>query len=344
MNILLYEFVTGGGCYAVHDGAEPPQSLAAEGAAMLIALATDLAALPRTQLTVLRDQRRADVKLPECQIVKVGSAKEEFAAFSAAAKVADWSIVIAPEFDGNLLERCRWVADVGGKLLGPSTKIVAIAGDKHATAVWLQSAGVNAPRGLAVRANEPLPGDFRYPAVWKPRYGAGSQGVRLLAASPDRTSVGFVPHELGRLEEYCPGLPVSVACLCGPVGIFPLPVCRQHLSQDGSFTYLGGSLPLSTGLAERASSIARRAVAALPAPLGYIGVDMVLGAADDGSHDVVIEINPRFTTSYVGLRAAADCNLAAALLNIATGRQPKMKFNSRVVQFSAAGTVQSQPA
>ncbi len=31
----------------------------------------------------------------------------------------------------------------------------------------------------------------------------------------------------------------------------------------------------------------------LPQPLGYLGIDMILGERSDGSDDVVIEINPR---------------------------------------------------
>lgn len=45
------------------------------------------------------------------------------------------------------------------------------------------------------------------------------------------------------------------------------------------------------------------------------GVDMVLG--DEG--DFAIEINPRLTTSYVGLRSATDVNLAEAMVRIAEG-------------------------
>ena len=77
------------------------------------------------------------------------------------------------------------------------------------------------------------------------------------------------------------------------------------MSDDGRFVYLGGSLPLPHALASRATRLAQQAVAALPDPLGYVGVDLVLGADADGADDYVIEINPRLTTSYIGLRAAA---------------------------------------
>ena len=46
----------------------------------------------------------------------------------------------------------------------------------------------------------------------------------------------------------------------------------------------------------------------------------MLGDAADGSRDYAIEINPRLTTSYVGLRALAEFNIAEAMLRAATGK------------------------
>ena len=73
----------------------------------------------------------------------------------------------------------------------------------------------------------------------------------------------------------------------------------------GTFQYLGGSCPLPSGLAARADRLARCAAAAMPEWRGYIGIDLVLGEANDGSEDYLIEVNPRLTTSYVGLRVLA---------------------------------------
>src|SRR4029079_326018 len=115
-----------------------------------------------------------------------------------------------------------------------------------------------------------------------------------------------------RLESYVPGLAASVALLCAPVGRIRLALCKQRISEDGRLRYLGGELPLSAGLAERARTLANRAVAAMPAAIGYVGVDLVLGREPDGSADAVIEINPRLTTSYVGLRTAATMNMAGS--------------------------------
>ena len=83
------------------------------------------------------------------------------------------------------------------------------------------------------------------------------------------------------------------------------------------------------------------------APLGYFGIDMVLGDDADGSRDAVIEVNPRFTTSYVGLRAAANVNLVAAMLHLADGADldtltammGTIGFDGRPLTFQSDGSI-----
>ena len=61
-----------------------------------------------------------------------------------------------------------------------------------------------------------------------------------------------------------------------------------------------------------------------------MGVDLVLGRDPTGAEDFVIEVNPRLTTSYVGLRAAAKTNLAEAMLRVAEGDTTPVEFLTRV--------------
>jgi predicted ATP-grasp superfamily ATP-dependent carboligase len=97
-------------------------------------------------------------------------------------------------------------------------------------------------------------------------------------------------------------------------------------------------------LAERAMRLGQRTVAALTGLRGYVGVDLVLGDAADGSRDWVIEVNPRLTTSYVGLRALARTNLADALLRVATGQEVEPPaWRAGTVQFRADGSYRISP-
>ena len=340
MRIFLYEFVTGGGWFSASHEA-PPDSLLAEGHAMLSALAADFAAIENTTVDVLQETRLPPISLLGVNVHPVSRAAAELGALEEFAAAADWTVLIAPEFDGHLHSRTRAVERAGGRLLSPSSQVVSLASDKHLTAEYLSRRGLPVPRGLALDPGELLPQDFAYPAVLKPRDGAGSLGIEWIAAKPDNRVAGQVP---ARLESYCPGTATSVACLCGPDRIVPLEPCLQRLGGDGDFTYLGGSLPIGPNLAGRARRLAVRAVRTLPSPLGYIGVDLVLGADPAGSGDVVVEINPRLTTSYVGLRALSRGNLTAAMIAVAQGRDAELCWNSAPVHFSSSGTCGQLPA
>lgn len=333
MNLFIYEHLTGGGL--LQAGNAVPPSLAVEGRAMIQALAADFAALDGVRVACLRDARAETWQIAGCRVIEVASAEEHQRQFDACAGGADCSIVIAPEIDGILLDRCRRVEQVGGRLLGPSPQLVALASDKQRTIEHLAAAGVPTPEGRSLDSGDAWPRDFSYPAVWKPRDGAGSQGVSLVrnATEPPCLPVGIA----GRLERFCRGLPASVVLLGGPRGCIDLPACRQRLSEDGRLRYLGGSMPLAAPQAERARRLAQCVAASLGEVRGYLGIDVVLAEDASGSDDVVIEINPRLTTSYLGLRALCRQNLADVMLRMARGEAVELSFQSQPISFTVAG-------
>ena len=303
---------------------------------MIGALAADLTRIDGCRVVALRDPRVLHLALPGCEIFDVLSRSSHHNEFERLAAQADATLLIAPEFDGILRKAAQAVVAGGGRLLSPSPEFIRVAENKQRTCDVLAAAGVPVPRGLLLRGDEPLPADFTYPAVLKPNDGAGSQDTYLVSGPHDAPPPYAWPR---RLEQYEPGLAASVAVLCGPAGLIPLAACKQRISDDGRLRYLGGELPLSAGLAERASKLAKRAVAALPATTGYVGVDMVLGREPNGAADFVIEINPRVTTSYVGLRAAAESNLAKAMLLVAAGNAWHVAFSERPIEFDPGGNV-----
>ncbi len=300
-------------------------SLLTEGLAMVQALAADCAAIPGARVSLLRDFRLPQLTARGCEAITVCSSSEHHEAFDELAAKSEATIIIAPEFDGELVKLIRRAKSVGARLASPDE-----------TFARLRAAGVPTPHGLLLNGDARLPPDFRYPAVLKPVDGAGSQDVYVVAG-PEENPPAYVAER--RLEEFAPGLPASVALLCGGSTPLALVPCTQAISTDGRLRYLGGRTPLAGGLAERATSLATRAVGALPPTVGYVGVDLVLGPDPSGRDDVVIEVNPRLTTSYVGLRAAATTNLAAAMLAAVQGESPTVEFGARPLEFDAAGNV-----
>jgi predicted ATP-grasp superfamily ATP-dependent carboligase len=159
----------------------------------------------------------------------------------------------------------------------------------------------------------------------KPRFGAGSQGIRIVNAPGQQSR----PGEDEIIQPLMPGYAASVAFLIGPSQSVSLPTCAQYL--DDQFHYLGGSTPLPAELATRAIAIARSAIASIPGLCGYISVDVVLG-----ERAWAIEINPRLTTSYLGLRQLCAGNLADALLRVVRGDEVALSWKAKSCEWRVA--------
>ena len=212
--------------------------------------------------------------------------------------------------------------------------MIALAADKVALADYLGQHNLPVPAGCSLAAQQLLPGSFPYPGILKPRYGAGSAGLSWIEDA--HCEVIWDDHfSEYRLEQYCPGIAVSVAVLRGPAGVSVLPACQQLLSRDDRFQYLGGTVPIAEALARRAERLALRVVDVLPPSVGYLGIDFVLGETEEA--DRIIEINPRLTTSYVGLSQLTKGNLAEAMLGVALGATCTLRFRSEPVWFDATG-------
>jgi predicted ATP-grasp superfamily ATP-dependent carboligase len=341
--ILIYEYTCSGGLLTdehTYDAA----SLMGEGWAMLAALATDLAKVPGLQVQVLADHRGLPGPMPDCELIPVHSPTEERALLSQLTTRADWTIIIAPETDGALYDRAQWVEAACGRLLGAASPLVSLLGNKHRTAEHLRAHGVPCPSGTDWR-----PGGFNSrlssPLVVKPLDGAGSQSTYLL--NDQHTLDTLLAHlsdhhgrqRSWRIEAFRSGVAASVLALCGPAGVFLLPPCYQRINFGKTITYHGGAYPIRRGFIFRAECYVRRALESLPKPIGFIGIDMVLGEDPDGRDDSIIEINPRLTTSYVGLREASRTNLAKAMLDVAEGKTPDLSFDETPLEFDPDGTV-----
>jgi tyramine---L-glutamate ligase len=344
MRVFVLEYMVAFWSDARGELGPAAHSLLAEGAAMAAAVASDFEAAGHPVIG-FRDAALSELP-PPLDRFRAFSGLEETRKLAHALGQADYTLLIVPESRGALYQLARVTKTAGGTLLGPSPEFVGWASDKHATATTLRTAGVPAPRGVRLQADDAWPADFPTPAVLKPIDGCGSHEVRRIDDfGADARTV--LPRQLRpaaresawRLEEFVPGTAASVAVLRGSDRFHLLSPCAQHLSDDGTFHYRGGSCPLEPALAERARALANRAVHAMPPGRGYIGIDLVLGAAADGSQDLVIEVNPRLTTSYVGLRALAETNLAAAMLDVVAGRTPNLAFRSGRVDFTADGQV-----
>jgi predicted ATP-grasp superfamily ATP-dependent carboligase len=373
--VFVSEILCGGGWVEPARATGWAPALLGEAWAMLSAITADFATIPGLQVVTLLDQRLTHRSLdPRVQTIRVNSTREPLA-FRELASQSDFALVIAPEIDGVLHQRCLWAQEAGARLLGPSPDAVALTSDKLALDRHWQAVGVPTPVSLPFTDASP---PFPPPWIVKPRWGAGSQGIEFIPPHPQPLS----PRSGGRGEEesplptppiskegrktkcrdfespfgsqahsvlpsppasggeglgvradgsiiqpLIPGQPASVAFLIGPRQTIALPPCWQHL--DDKMHYFGGSTPIPPEYSFRARSVASAAISSIPGLFGYVGVDVLLG-----EQDMAIEINPRLTTSYIGLRQLSKSNLAEAMLRIVQGQDVALSWGDSPVTWN----------
>ena len=181
-------------------------------------------------------------------------------------------------------------------------------------------------------------GDFAGVAP-EPHSGPGARSAPRDTAHQTRGSTGISRGGAPCLvmQGYVRGTAASVSLLADGRHAVPLAVNAQQVSASSGFCYRGGRTPFDHPLAAAAADAALRTCAALPGLRGYVGVDLVLTEAEP----FVIEVNPRLTTAYLGVRAVLEENVAALALAACAGILPPQPIARRRVRFTAAGQITS---
>jgi tyramine---L-glutamate ligase len=338
MRILVHEFASGGGL----AGRGVPASLGREGAAMRTALVTDLAAIPGHRIVTTVDPRFPLLAPPGVEVVTLppgGAALDDLIVS------ADAVWLVAPETGGCLERLAARVERKGRTLLGPGAAAIRRASDKGGLPRRLARQGVRHPRTRVLGAGEygaRAAAEVGYPLVVKPRRGAGCNGVCLARNARElHHALRVSRHADGGgpllLQRYVAGDAASVSLLADGRRAVALAVNAQQMRAARPFSYRGGRTPLDHPLAGQAVEAAVRTCRALPGLRGYVGVDLVL----TDSEAVVIEVNPRLTTAYLGVRSAFEGNVAALALAACAGTLPAPPPAQRRVRFTAAGRIVS---
>ena len=303
---------------------------------MLRAVVEDFERVPDVHvLTLLADDFSGSIGRHGHKVARA----DEPQAFRKLATEADAALIIAPEIGNLLARRTGWAVAAGCRILGCTHEQIRLTGDKFKLACWLHDRQIPTPPTHCLSTIAPAADSF--PCMLKPRCGAGSQATFLIRIADDwsavlRQALAEYPSADLIVQPFHPGQAASVAFFVGRNQIVPTPGATQHLSDDGCFHYLGGRVPLPQDLRDRAVPLAQRAVESVPGLQGFVGVDLILGDAADGSQDVVVEINPRLTTSYIGLRQLTRTNLAEVWLRLWKGEIVEAPdWSDDVIEFSA---------
>lgn len=278
MKILIAE-------YAVATGL--PGTYAVEGRAMLSVLARSFERLGHEVIYPTAGPTIGAGR----GIILDGKSDRDFEEFLAGSGT-DAGLVISPD---ELLPGFLEILEKTTVNLGCSPAAARLSADKLACTRRLEEAGV--PVVEIADPDDPGNGPF----VLKPRFGCGSERMEL---------VDELPENLGDriATKYLQGEALSVSLIAAGDRVLPLTVNKQLVSIEAGFEYQGGIVPYRSDREEEILKAARMAALALGLS-GYAGIDLVVGDLPR-----VVDVNPRPTTSIVGIAKVMREELADLIL------------------------------
>ena len=308
MRLLLFEYLHANSLWY----RQASRSLRAEGREMLQAVAEDLVASHASVSVAACVEAIADLSLPcPCFSVSAKTAAEfvaetrEIAAFEAV-------FPIAPEIDGTLQTLVRGFRSTGRDVIAIPTPMVEVFADKWKTFQFLLVHGIPTPPTVRLSEVAKLDAEPEDLVVLKPQDGAGCDGiVRTVFRDALITDWGN-RSDSTIVQRFIDGLPLSVGlighAITGEVMI--LPAAIQDVQWVGGVPkYCGGEIPalLNEDVTENIGQICRKLSQCIGKMSGYVGIDFLLPR--HSCMPLVMEINPRLCTSYIGYRQATDNNL-----------------------------------
>jgi len=286
MKVLIFEYITASG--------EASESLAREGQMILDALLSNFAKLPVEMIVATKNDFQNQLKTVD----------------------AIW--LIAPECDGILERFCRYVEHQNKQLLTSPAKAVALTANKFSTFQILNAAQIQTV------PTEIFNSVFNYDQTkeWliKPIDGVGAENTFLLTSPKEWNNLPALDKNY-IIQPHLHGEKTSLSCLfkngfarlvCVNVQIFEV-IDQQYVLQN-----IKVNCKLDDG---RYQKLVSEIAQAFPDLFGYAGIDLI----ETENACFVLEINPRLTTSFVGIEKALGLNVAECVLELLQCDVQKLK-------------------
>ena len=322
MKVLVYEHASGGG----FTDKQMPTSILSEGFSMLRAIIADFRAAGHSVTTVL-DSRLTALNPPVHAdlVVSAPSLQDAKKTVQELSESADAAFIIAPESNQILQSLVESIEHTGVKSLNCQSSAIGRLSDKTIAFERAKELGLPTPETIIVTPQDEnedikraISDSLKFPLVVKPVDGIGCSGLSVV--DNDRQVAGAVAKAISAsaskhfmVQELITGTAVSVSLLSTSSDLLPASLNWQDvvlMPPEDTSTYDGGQVPFDSLLKHDAFAAAETLVKSFNGLRGYVGVDMVLTE----NEVVFIEVNPRLTTSYVGMRKTLGFNPAQALI------------------------------
>lgn len=238
--------------------------------------------------------------------------------------LCDEGLVIAPD---HLLARFTKTLEDVTRNIGCNSFSIAVCANKKRSGQILQSHGIDVPKEVTSGKR-----------IVKQISGCGAVGVRLTDGPAGDGEFGqeFIEGEHYSMS-LVGGRVVGEVCLYytgkGPL-LFALNRQDIRFNEDGTVAYNGGETPVDHPKKDEMYALASKAIEVLGCQ-GYVGIDMVVTP----DRIVMVDVNPRPTTSIIGIDACMEEEIAQVILDASYGRSPESVHLIGHAHFSSEGQV-----
>lgn len=309
MRLFITEFITGGG-FANHP---LPEGLKQEGMLMLNAVLKDCSKINDLQVTTCLDSR---ITIDNSNVVvhTIDSSTDYLKQVSLLAADCDYVWVIAPESAGVLESLVTQFKNDGVPTINCDVESIRITGDKIKCASWLFEKNIPTVDNFS----EEQAKNFATKTVIKNRFGVGCEGLKICDSGEEALDC-VDDFNQWVVQPYIHGEHLSLSLLCCS-GQAKILTCNKQIFDNKSEPKLKACYVNAVPINKQMKVIASDIAMAFPGLAAYVGVDII--DTDDGY--IVIDINPRLTSSYVGLSKVLEMNPAELCIQtIIDGQLPK---------------------
>lgn len=297
---------------------------------MLQALLEDLKGLPDLQVILLLDDRCTNILVSsDTQVCWVTQADDFKKLLTELIEQVDLVWPIAPESQNVLADIARQVKSQQKILLLSAPDTVSMCADKLATYQNLKQHAVPVVETQSLEGLAELP---YLPSVIKLRDGEGCDGNRIILNS---AQFGLAMSDLDSKRSYIvqplvDGQALSLSGLFKEGKGWLLSCNQQQMAVNNNrFCLQACVVNVGSQFHQVYQSLIDQVAVAMPDLWGYIGIDFI-ETPNQGLQ--ILEINPRLTTSYVGIRQATGINVAAQVLLLLKGAPSIKPTHNRSVQ------------
>ena len=347
LKVIVYEHVSGGG----YAGQSIPSSVLCEGFGMLRSIVADLK-LAGHEVTVFLDTRISQLtpQIDADFTVPIFYAKEPEKFLKIISKINDAIYVIAPETGRTLQSLVELVEKTGKTTLNCESQAIGNVSEKAFLFEKLRKAGFPTPKTLVLdhsdsfaQVKQAIKRELSFPIVFKPVDGVGCSGLsKVIKEAQMSKAVAKIKVESKNkrfiAQELISGESASVSLLSNGKKALAISLNKQNVALEEpniDSSYTGGCLPFDHPLKQAAFALTEKIVESIPGLRGYVGVDLVL----TGQKAFVVDLNPRLTTSYIGLHKVASFNVVEALLDsVLKDKLPTKLEHHRFACFSKIET------